>query len=115
MLCEGEKIRPARAGETPIGVISAAPCVIGNDDGGAWAGRDLRDAYGAPCLDAAGQRRRNPAYDPTRPYQPRAMRREWDLVGLIGRLHLRQGQPVDPRWTRLRTNQKTGLDLWLLR
>ncbi|NIZ13203.1 DUF2793 domain-containing protein [Phaeobacter sp. HF9A] len=115
VLCEGEKIRPARAGETPIGVVSAAPCVIGNDDGGAWAGRDLRDAYGAPCLDAAGQRRRNPAYDPTRPYQPRATRREWDLVGLIGRLHLRQGQPVDPRWIRLRTNQETGLDLWLLR
>uniref|UniRef100_UPI003703E221 peptidase G2 autoproteolytic cleavage domain-containing protein n=1 Tax=Phaeobacter sp. BS34 TaxID=2907240 RepID=UPI003703E221 len=68
---------------------------------------------GAPCL--------NPAYDPTRPYRSRAERAEWDMVGLLGRLRLRTGQPTDPRWIRLRAlrpgknTPPEGLEDWLIR
>jgi hypothetical protein len=120
VLTEAGHIRPARNGETPIGVISSHPCVIGNDDGGQWPGRFLRDAYGSPLRDATGQPRLAPDFDPETPYQPRATRPDWALVGLTGRLRLRAGQPVDPRWIKIQDvapdpQTKTDLEDWLIR
>ncbi len=113
-------IRQARAGETPIGVISAHPCVIGNDDGGQDPERFLRDAYGSPLRDTAGQPRLVPDFDLEASYQPRATRTDWALVGLMGRLRLRAGQSVDPRWIKIRDaapDPRSGIDLedWLVR
>jgi len=31
----------------------------------------------------------NPAYDPSRPYQPRGERKEWAAVGMMGKLRIR--------------------------
>ena len=120
VLTEAGHIRPACNGETPIGVISSHPCVIGNDDGGQWPGRFLRDAYGSLLRDATGQPRLAPDFDPETPYQPRATRPDWALVGLIGRLRLRAGQPVDPRWIKIQDvapdpQSKTDLEDWLIR
>lgn len=56
----------------------------------------------------------NPAFDPNRPYQPRAERREWAVVGLMGKLRLRLGQPTGDRWVRLRPVTAT-VEEWLVR
>ncbi|MEX5600783.1 peptidase G2 autoproteolytic cleavage domain-containing protein [Pseudophaeobacter sp. C1-32P7] len=50
----------------------------------------------------------------TRPYVPRAERAEWAMVGLIGKLRLRRGQPTDARWIRLR-QVSDSIEEWLLR
>lgn len=119
------RIRPAQAGETPIGVVSALPCLIGNDDCGAWQGRWQRDAFGALLRDDAGLPLVAPEYDPDRPYQPRATRAEWAVIGMMGRVLIRRGQPVDRRWIRLGAAEDLHpagtaapdlqLDIWLLR
>jgi hypothetical protein len=101
-------------------VISATPSVVGGSDGERWIGHLLRDAYGAVRRDAAGQPQRNPAHDPNRPHVPRSRRAEWAMVGLLGRLRLRPGQPTDPRWIKLRdlpakAPDHLALEDWLLR
>ncbi|KIC52578.1 MULTISPECIES: DUF2793 domain-containing protein [unclassified Leisingera] len=114
VVLEGAKIRAANAGETPFGVISANPAVIGDGDMDGWKHRWLRDAYGALLRDADGNPQENPAYDASRAYVPREARPEWALTGLLGKLRLRQGQPAAPGWIRMR---QAGPDLeeWLVR
>ncbi len=118
VVLEGDRIRPAKAGETPIGVITARPSVLGNGDTGGWRGRYLRDDFGSPLLDTGADgrqsRRLNPAYDPARPYVPRAERPEWAMVGLIGKLRLCRDQPTDAGWIRLR-RISPDVEEWLLR
>ncbi|UWQ48135.1 DUF2793 domain-containing protein [Leisingera aquaemixtae] len=114
VVLEGAKIRPARPGETPIGVISSTPAVIGDGDLDGWKRRWLRDAYGGLLRDAAGQPQENPAYDPGRPYVPRSERPEWALAGLLGKLRLHRGQPAAPGWTRMR-QISAEVEEWLVR
>ncbi|MQQ09585.1 DUF2793 domain-containing protein [Epibacterium sp. SM1979] len=104
----GEKIRPAKPGDVPIGVISATPAILGDADLQHWHGKFMRDAFGCPTQDIA------PDFDPTQVYIPRAQRPEWAMVGLLGKLTLRSDQPTDPRWRRLKPLQN-GLERWLLR
>ena len=111
---EGGRIRPAEPGEEPVGVVSAAPCVLGNDDLGEWQGKYLRDPFGAVQQGADGKPLLNPAYDAARPYQPRAARPEWAKVGLIGVLRLKPQQPVSARWVKLK-DLPGGLQEWLVR
>ncbi|KIC22129.1 peptidase G2 autoproteolytic cleavage domain-containing protein [Leisingera sp. ANG-Vp] len=114
VVLEGEKIRAAAPGEDPAGVISGNPAVVGDGDTGEWKQRWLRDAYGSLQRGADGRPAQNPAYDPARPYVPRASRPEWALVGLVGKLRLRRGQPAGRRWIRMRT-VSGGIEEWLLR
>lgn len=55
----------------------------------------------------------NPAYDPATPYVPRIARREWNPIGLLGRVLLLPGQPVSPKWVRLRAFNST-YDEWFI-
>lgn len=114
VVLEGQHIRPATPGEDPIGVVSAAPALIGDDDLGGWKGRWRRDPFGAPLRDDTGQRQENPAYDPTRPYQPRSSRAEWALVGMLGKLRLAAGQPTGPRWQHMQS-LPDQIEEWLVR
>lgn len=126
VVLEGERIRPARDGEEPIGVISGNPSVIGDGDMDRWKGKYLRDAFGTylwephETVDGTGaavvqQRRRlNPDFDAAAPYVSRAHRPEWDIVGLMGKLRLRQGQPVGARWIRMRA-VGDRVEEWLVR
>ncbi|TDE34258.1 peptidase G2 autoproteolytic cleavage domain-containing protein [Antarcticimicrobium sediminis] len=120
VVLDGPRIRPAQPGEVPIGVISGAPAVIGDGDMDRWRGKYLRDDFGRLLWEGdteAGdqrQRRLNPAFDPTQGYTPRATRPEWAMVGLIGKLRLRKGQPVDPRWIPMR-DVSSEVEEWLLR
>ncbi len=113
VVCDG-KLWHAQQGEDPIGVISAAPCVLGNDDLGEWQGKYLRDPYGARRLGTNGKPMQNPAFDPSLTYLPRKDRDEWGQVGLIGRLRLQAGQPVSTRWVKLQV-LPGGLEEWLVR
>ena len=100
-----------------LGVISAAPTVIGNGDD-EWSGRYLRDKFGSfitvkeqeekivtdNYIDENGDiqtservvtyeyehYKENPEYDPNREYVDRIHRPEWDAVGMMGVLIVRQ-------------------------
>lgn len=56
----------------------------------------------------------NPDYDPNATYVPRAERKEWSAIGLMGKLRLRKGQPVGARWIKLRDISPT-VEEWLVR
>ena len=121
VVLEGARIRPAEPGEDPIGVISANPSMVGDGDIDRWKGKYLRDDFGSYIRETGEvgavtlQRRKlNPAYDPARPYVPRAARPEWAMVGLIGKLRLRKGQPVGARWIRMR-RVSAQVEEWLVR
>lgn len=151
VVLDGDRIKPALAGEIPFGVISGNPSVVGDGDIDHWKGKYLRDDFGryiwedyevvewaaqgeagevrhsyaadavpegvtvpADATRTAQQRRKlNPEHDPDRPYTPRAERPEWDMVGLIGKLRLRKGQPVGARWIRMR-EVSAPVEEWLV-
>lgn len=109
----GNKIVLATAFDIPVGVISATPSIIG-DAPMRWQGKYINDEWGRPIYenievaytetvseqDENGEvvfkevqktrtdrvRKINPNYDPNQEYIPRENRKEWDAVGLIGKL-----------------------------
>ena len=50
----------------------------------------------------------NPDYDKTRTYVPRSERKEWDAIGLMGKLVVRRGQPIGANWILMKSN--VGVD-----
>lgn len=56
----------------------------------------------------------NPDYDPEQTYVARRNRKEWDAIGMLGKLALRKGQPVGDRWRKLKDINET-LEMWLVR
>jgi hypothetical protein len=126
VVLDGDKIRPAEAGEDPIGVISGNPSVVGDGAWNKWSGKYLRDDYGTyiqedyEVEDEDGntviqQRRKlNPAYDPDVEYTSREERPEWDCVGLMGKLRIRKGQPVRANWIKMR-DVSDEVEEWFIR
>ena len=55
----------------------------------------------------------NPDYDETKVYVPRDKRQEWDPVGLIGKVRVRDDSPKNPNWKFIKT--VNGKKLWLIR
>lgn len=98
----GNKIKIAQPGDEPIGIVSGNPAVLGDAGDLRWVDQFLRDEFNRPILDAEGERVLNPAFDPGHEYIPRRQRKEWSAVGLVGKLRLRNGQEVAPRWKRMR-------------
>lgn len=78
-----------------LGIVSGMPSVIGNGDED-WKQRYVLDDFGRyipetfTYTDTDGTEKRgtrwkqNPAYDATQSYVPRAERKEWSAVGLLG-------------------------------
>lgn len=60
------------------------------------------------------RRKINPNYKEGSDYTPRNERPEWDCVGLMGKLRVRKGQPVDTRWIKMRDINET-VEEWLVR
>ena len=126
VVLDGDKIRPAVAGEDPIGVISGNPSVVGDAAWNKWSGKYLRDEFGTYILEdyevvndegetVVQQRRKlNPAFDPDVEYTSREQRPEWDCVGLMGKLRLRKGQPTGSRWIKMR-DISDSVEEWLVR
>jgi hypothetical protein len=44
----------------------------------------------------------NPSWDSTATYIPRKDRKEWDIVGLMGKLKVKSDQPVGTKWIKIR-------------
>jgi len=61
------------------------------------------------------QRRKvNPDWNKDTAYISRADRKEWDTVGLMGKLRLRKGQPTGTNWIKMRDISDT-VEEWLVR
>ena len=70
-----------------LGVVSSFPGIIGNADED-WQGRWLKDEYGSFIIKN-GSYVENPNYDSTQQYIPRSDRSEWEAIGIIGVLVVR--------------------------
>ena len=111
-----EMIRKANAGDYILGVVSGNPCVIGNSDE-AWLGQYEFDEFGAPVYETTEQEetyideetgeektrtvevtfyKMNPDYDPAKQYVHRKDRPEWDYIGWIGVLSVRDDGSCTP-------------------
>lgn len=113
---DGEKIKIASPGDFVLGIVSAWPSVIGNGDE-EWLGRYVLDEFGSRIAETfeyeveekeiitngdgkrenitkkvkkTGTRwRQNQEYDPNVHYIQRSERAEWDAIGMLGVLAVR--------------------------
>lgn len=98
---DGEFIRKANEGEYLLGIVSGNPAVLGNHDE-CWQGQNEMDEWNRYIYvteTATDERtgetheyktyKLNPNYDATKEYIPRADRPEWDAIGMIGVLSVR--------------------------
>ena len=107
---QGEKIRLANMGEEILGVVSGTAAVIGDTAEWEWQEKYLRDKFGRVIWEPVEQfveeyneetgetekfsigfipqRKLNPNYDPEQEYVSRAKRKEWDTIGMLGKLHV---------------------------
>ena len=104
---DGDKIRLANSADNYIlGVISSTPTVVGDSHEDEWHNRYLKDVFGARIteeihIDAVRdniteeiiepeytitQYIQNPDYDEEQEYISRENRKEWAIVGMIGKL-----------------------------
>ena len=117
VVLDSGKIRVATSEDNAsmiIGVISANPAMIGDNDMERWRGKYLRDDFGAYDLDENGDKQLNPDYDEAQPYVSREDRVEWDIVGLMGKLRIRKGQPSGSNWIKIK-DISAGIEEWLVR
>ena len=54
------------------------------------------------------------SYDASVTYVPREKRKEWDAIGMMGKLRMRKGQPTGDRWLKLR-DISSDVEEWLVR
>lgn len=81
------KLRFAEADDYIVGITSGNPSVVGNS-GEDWLGRWQRDEFDR-IITEDGSFKANPNYDASIRYVERKDRPEWDYVGMIGVLPLR--------------------------
>lgn len=115
---EGDKIKKANDGDDMLGIISGTMTVLGDDAEWYWHGRYLKDEFGRiqyhyvdedviECQrfenedgtiewrDVVVGKKQvlcpivNPKYDATETYVSRKDRKEWDAVGMLGKLYVR--------------------------
>lgn len=107
---DGEKIRPATSDDDILGVVSATAMVLGDNAEWEWRQKYLYDDYGRPITEMVEEfreeidretgetkkistgfhphRKLNPDYNPEQAYVRRSDRPEWEIIGLIGKLHV---------------------------
>lgn len=111
------KVRPAKKGEIPLGIISANPAMAGGVYCH-WPKKYLKDEFGSEIMeknkDGIMVPKLNPEYDETQEYIPRQNRPEWNCVGLLGQLPLRKNQPTAPTWIKIKDINK-DIELWLIK
>lgn len=99
---EGNKIRLAQAGDDILGIVSGTATVLGDDAEWHWHGKYLRDEFGRvqtkviQLYDDEGNPDGyatvpvvNPEYDEKQHYVPRSERAAWDVIGMMGKLYVR--------------------------
>ena len=97
-----------------IGIISGNPAMVGDGAYTKWNDKYQKDDFGSYLRDENGYRILNTNYDETKDYVPRENRKEWDTVGLMGKLRLRKGQPTGTNWIKMRDISDT-VEEWLVR
>ena len=106
---DGDKIKKANDGDYILGIVSGQPAVLGNNDE-CYMGRYELDEFGCyieeeitidiektdeetgetkTIQESAKKWKEKETYDPTLPYVPRAKRKEWSAVGMLGVLSVR--------------------------
>lgn len=107
---DGDKIRPATTSDDILGVVSATAMVLGDNAEWEWRQKYLYDDYGRVITEMVEEfrdevdretgetkkistgfyphRKLNPNYDPEQAYVRRSDRPEWEIIGLIGKLHV---------------------------
>lgn len=53
------------------------------------------------------------SFNPNLIYVPRSERPEWNLVGLVGQVYIRNNSPVSPRWIKMK--EETNYSIYLIR
>lgn len=94
-----DKIKLASSEDYVLGAISGTAVVVGNGYEDQWSGMEMLDEWGRPIWeeyadpdDPEVKRKRikiNPDYSPNEPYISRTKRSEWDVVGMLGVLIVR--------------------------
>lgn len=107
---DGEKIRYANENEYILGVVSGTALILGDNPGDEWKDKFLKDDYGRfltetvedfieyfdyetgeNVVESTGLVERkvlNPAYNPDDEYITRKERNEWEIIGMMGKLHV---------------------------
>lgn len=83
------KIDKANGEDDVLGIISATATVIGDSAETEWKDKYLKDDFGRVQKDKEGNSIINPLWDKNKEYIPRKDRKEWDVVGLNGKLYVR--------------------------
>lgn len=108
---DGEKIRLATPNDEILGIISGTAMVLGDNAEWEWRRKYLIDDYGRVITEMVEEfheetdpetgevtktsmglfphRKLNPDFDPEKEYARRSDRPEWDTVGILGKLHVR--------------------------
>ena len=107
---DGEKIRLANAGDEILGVVSGTAMVLGDNAEWEWRQKYLVDDYGRVITEMVEEfheettpetnevtktslgffphRKLNPDFDPEKTYERRCDRKEWETIGLLGKIHV---------------------------
>ena len=109
---DGDKIVKATSGDDILGICSGTAMVLGDSAEWNWSKRFLTDDFGRiiyedidveheAVLDEEGnvieeayvehihKPKENPRYDSSKPYERRSDRPEWQIVGMMGKLYVR--------------------------
>lgn len=108
---DGEKVRPAMPCDDVLGIVSGTAAVLGDSAAMYWKDKYLTDEFGRTICDMVEefielpdpetgemvkestglmpQPRLNPNFDPDSTYIPREERKEWDQIGMMGKLYVR--------------------------
>ena len=117
VVLDGTKIKISTSSDSTdniIGVVSGNPSMIGDAAYCKWTGKYQRDDYNAYVRDSNGDRVLNSSYDNTLTYLPRKDRKEWDAIGMVGKLRVRKGQQTGTRWIKMKDVSDT-IEEWLVR
>ena len=117
VVLDGNKVKISTSSDSTdniIGVVSGRPSVVGDGAWNKWTDKYLKDDYGAYQRDENGERKQNPSFDDTKTYVPREDRKEWDAIGMVGKLRIRKGQKTGTRWIKMR-DISASIEEWLVR
>ena len=125
VVLDGNKIREATGSDaagTIIGVISGNAAVVGDTSFDKWTSKYEKDDYGRYVHenyvdengDTLKRRKLNASYDDSLTYVEREKRKEWDTVGLMGKLRMKKGQQTGTNWIKMR-DISASVEEWLVR
>jgi cytoskeletal protein CcmA (bactofilin family) len=111
-----DKIVLANEGDIIIGVVRPkdAQLFLGNNAQAKWGQKYLKNDYGSYLKDENDERIINPNYDSTIEYISRENRPEWNVIGLMGQIPIKKGQPINPNWIKMKDISDT-VEQWLVK